>query len=148
MIHPNMKKILILIALLNLAGCASRDYFQNNKLTPVFNLYNRNFIVAAPTRVANYVCGTPFLFVSFALDSVVTGEKSEQYYNFSNGIYLAPATFCGAIIGAVFVPFSYICDEDPWYENFKFYRRSYSCSKLSVGYFERMMIALTTSPLN
>lgn len=122
----NIKLILAVIAIsTNLAGCASSDYYQHNELTPVFNMYNRNHIVAAPTRVGNYLCGFPF----FLIAAIVPHGKSETSINFVNGIYETPATICGAVFGAPFIPFAYICPENPWYENAKSYYREWSCSK-------------------
>jgi hypothetical protein len=112
-----------------LAGCASRSYTKSHSfLSPIINLYNRNFIVAAPTRVGNYVCGSPFFFLSGGIDALFSYKAhSETYYGVINGIYILPANICGAITGTLFIPISYVCPENPWYEDFSTYYRETSC---------------------
>lgn len=121
-----------------LGGCASREAYQHNALTPVINLYNRNFIVAAPTLAANYLCGFPFFWVSAGVDAVPQKEvPSREYYAFVNGIYAFPAMACGAVVGLPFVPLSFVCPENPWYENGHTYYREWSCAPPVSGPFVR-----------
>ena len=89
--------------------------------------------MAAPTRVGNYLCGTPFFLIFMGLASIGTKHYSETSINVISSIYLVPGTICGAIFGTVFIPFSYICPENPWYENFSTYHREWSCSKPNAG---------------
>lgn len=129
-VKPHMKLIaLLLCSSLALAGCASRSQIRDdNPIKEVSNLYNRNFVVAAPTYVGNLICGAPFFLLAGAIDTVHTGAASETYYNTINNVYLVPASVCGAITGAVFVPISYICAESPWDFDFKHTRnQSWSC---------------------
>lgn len=139
------KNIYIILSLLlgfSFSGCASRSMIDNdNPIKPINNLYNRNFIVAQPTYIGNLICGTPFLLLSTAVssgtnfinDTIYPEEKyrhkhSESYFKFINNIYFVPASICGAIVGAPFIPLSYICDESPWDFNFKFSKNmSYDC---------------------
>lgn len=120
------------VIFLTLSGCSSRNYTNSdNSLSPLINLYNRNFIVAAPTKVGNYVCGAPFFFLAGAIDALLPPLKiisSETYSNVLNGIYILPANICGAVTGTLFIPLSYLCPENPWYEDFSTYYREVSCS--------------------
>jgi hypothetical protein len=126
----------IFVSCLILSGCASRDFIRQNALSPAINLYNRNFIVSAPTKVGNYICGAPFFLISSGIDSIAPDKaRNENYYSFINGIYTVPATLCGAIMGVVFVPISYVCPENPWYENAKSYYREWSCAPPEGGPF-------------
>jgi hypothetical protein len=121
-----------------LTGCASRDVYQHNALTPLINLYNRNFIVAAPTYAANYLCGFPFFWVSAGVAAISQkSDSSDEYYAFVNGIYVFPAMACGAIVGLPFVPLSFICPENPWYDNTQTYYREWSCAPPVSGPFTR-----------
>lgn len=125
-----MKKLLICLILIALStGCASRAFLQkDNILQPAFNLYNRNFVVAAPTFIGNLICGTPFFFIAGGIDALIAGEKSETYTQTINGIWLTPASICGFVAGLAFVPVSFACKEEPW--NFDFHsvhNRSWSC---------------------
>lgn len=144
-----MKKLfLLLLVTINLIGCGSRYFIQDNAITPVANLYNRNFIVAAPTMVANLVCGTPFVLISAGLAAftVKSEPSSEAYYDIINGIYFIPATICGSIVGAPFIPFSYVCPENPWYYGFDSYYREWSCSTPSKGpYIENKNMQIITT---
>jgi hypothetical protein len=112
-----------------LSGCASRSQIrEDNPIRPAADLYNRNFVVAAPTYAANLVCGAPFFLLSAGIDSVYLGERTENYYQFINNVYLVPAVICGAVAGAAFVPISYACGEHPWDFDFKTIRsRSWAC---------------------
>lgn len=123
-----------LAALLSAAliGCSSRAYFQNNALTPVTNAYNRNFIVAAPTALGNIACGTPFFLLSMGL------AQTRLNSNIVNGIYLVPATMCGAVTGLPFMLFSYVCPENPWDYGFKSYRNvNWMCERDQRGFTAR-----------
>lgn len=107
--------MLTMLIALTCAGCASRSALRDdNPIKPVADQYNRNFIVAAPTALGNAVCGAPFFLLSSAADALYRGERSEAYYSGINNFYLVPASACGAVTGAVFVPLSYVCDETPW----------------------------------
>jgi hypothetical protein len=116
----NVKNIVLSLLIVMQIGCASRSQIrEDNPIKEVSNLYNRNFVVAAPTYVGNVVCGAPFLLISGLIDSAVTGKRSKAYYDRINNLYLVPASVCGAITGLLFVPFSYLCDESPWIFDFK-----------------------------
>lgn len=120
-----MKNILALILLMVCTGCASRDFpREGHPLKPVVNLYSRNFVVAAPTRVGNYLCGAPV----FLIGTPLTG-----WSNTAGKIVwdttLVVGSICGFFTGSLFIPVSYLCDENPWHENIQFYRRSWSCRK-------------------
>jgi hypothetical protein len=107
-----------------MAGCASRSALEkDNPIKPVADLYNRNFVVAAPTLAGNVICGAPFLALSTGMAAVYSGERSERYYRTINNVHVLPAAICGAITGAVFVPVSWVCAEDPWDLDFKTIRR-------------------------
>ena len=103
--------------LMVLSSCASRSYTNDhNFINPFFNLYNRNYIVAAPTLIGNVICGAPFFFLAGGLDSLSPhNAPSEFYYGVINGIFILPASICGAMTGTLFVPISYLCPENPWY---------------------------------
>jgi len=126
-----MKRLLtLLFIVLALAGCASRSQIsEESPIKGVSNLYNRNFVVAAPTYAGNLVCGTPFLLLSMGVDSIYPGTRTETYYEVTNAIWYVPASICGVITGTIFIPFSYICDEDPWVFDFKTVsNRRWSCT--------------------
>lgn len=124
----------IIFACILLSGCASRDFIRQNALSPAIDMYNRNFIVAAPTLVGNYICGAPFFLISAGIDTIAPeNTRSETYYKFVNGLYIVPAAFCGAITGAIFVPISFICPENPWYGNAKSNHREWACSTPKEG---------------
>src|SRR5689334_12274965 len=134
------KAILVIVTPFVLFGCSSRAFFQDNALTPVFNLYNRNFIVAAPTAFGNFVCGAPFFVLALAaidplVSTIAPGKGSgEGYTNFINGVYLVPATICGAATGLVFIPLSYVCPENAWVYGFKTAKNlSWKCEKEEPG---------------
>lgn len=107
--------IMVIAASLVLVGCASRSRFEEDKpVKPITDLYNRNFVVAAPTAVGNIICGAPFFLMSGAFDALYKGKREESYYRALNTFYFVPAAACGAITGTLFIPFSYACKEDPW----------------------------------
>ena len=125
-----MRKWLYLLALICLlGGCASRSQItEDNPLKPAADLYNRNFLVAAPTYAANLVCGAPFMALSFGVDAIYPWPKGETYTRTINNIYFVPASICGAVIGAPFIPISYLCEEHPWDFDFKVIRsRTWAC---------------------
>ncbi len=125
-----MKLATVVLSLcLAVSGCASRSQIRDdNSIKVVSNLYNRNFVVAAPTYFGNLVCGAPFFLISGAIDALYPGKRSEPYYSFINNVYLVPASACGAATGAVFIPFSYLCNESPWDFDFKSIRnQSWKC---------------------
>jgi len=120
---------LLLAMTLAFLGCASRSQINDdNPLKTASNLYNRNFVVAVSTYVGNIVCGAPFFFLSGAFDALYKGERTESYYTAINNFYVVPASACGAITGALFIPFSYGCKESPWDFGFKIKRNmSWAC---------------------
>lgn len=121
-----MNRLLLLILFsIAFSGCASRSflgdvfpYFKDSKVSPVLDLYNRNYVAAVPTAVGNVICGTPFFFLATGVVQVVGEEinpdRAETYGRAINGIYLVPAIMCGAVTGVAFIPFSFICEENPW----------------------------------
>ncbi|HUX90764.1 MAG TPA: hypothetical protein VMV48_08750 [Gallionellaceae bacterium] len=125
-----MRVIAILLCLCCIfTGCASRSQIrEDNQIKSAADLYNRNFVVAAPTYAGNLFCGAPFFLLSSGIDAIYFGERTESYYKFINNVYFIPASVCGAIVGAVFVPVSYVCDEHPWDFDFKTVRsRTWEC---------------------
>jgi hypothetical protein len=105
---------------LHLAGCASRSGLEaDNPIKPAADLYNRNFIAAAPTLAGNLLCGAPFLLLSTGIAGLYTGKRSDSYYRAVNNVHVVPATLCGALTGALFVPLSFVCPQDPWDFDFK-----------------------------
>lgn len=124
-----MIKYLTILFLL-LSGCSSRSVFdEDNPVKPISNLYNRNFIVATPTAVGNAICGAPFLLVTTLVDSLIPGKKSDTYFNTMNNLVYVPASICGSVTGTLFVPISFVCDENPWDFNYKFVKNvSYTCN--------------------
>jgi len=88
-----------------MAGCAFRSDPVPDTIKPVYNLYSRNFLVAAPTAAANGVCGAAGgLALGF-----VTGHEGGFYAGGVLGAYA-----CGAVVGLPFIPLSYLCGENPW----------------------------------
>jgi hypothetical protein len=121
----------IMITMLLMTGCASRSQIkEENPIKGISNLYNRNFIVAAPTYVGNLICGTPFLLLSSGIGAVYPGQKSETFFNVINNVYFIPASICGMATGSIFIPFSYACEESPWDFDFQTSRnQSFDCHK-------------------
>ena len=124
-----MKYLYLVILILLLTSCASRGSIdKDNPIKPVTNLYSRNYIVAAPTLVGNTICGVPFYLLTSLVGAIYPGEKSDTYYSVMNGIVMVPASVCGVITGSVFVPVSYVCDENPWEINWRSYHADFKCS--------------------
>lgn len=123
--------IIVLVWSVSFNGCASRSMIdEENPIKGVSNLYNRNFIVAAPTYAANIICGTPFLLLTAGIDAIYPFKKNESYAKVTNNLYFVPASVCGAVIGAPFIPLSYACEESAWDFNFKVSRNmSWDCTK-------------------
>jgi hypothetical protein len=126
----------IMITMLLMTGCASRSQIkEENPIKGISNLYNRNFIVAAPTYVGNLICGVPFFFLSAGIDTVYPGKKSETYFNVINNIYFIPSSICGVATGSLFIPFSYACEESPWDFDFQTSRnQSFDCHKKTSSF--------------
>ncbi len=120
---------LLLSVCLAITGCASRSQIsEDNPIKSISNLYNRNFIVAAPTYAGNIICGAPFFLIATAVANIHVTNKTETYTRFVNNIYFIPASICGTITGAIFIPVSYICKELPWDFDFKTTRnQSWNC---------------------
>jgi hypothetical protein len=123
--------IMILIWSVSFSGCASRSMIsKENPIKGVSNLYNRNFVVAAPTYAGNIICGIPFLLLSEGITTVYPFEKNDAFTKVINNIYFVPASICGAVIGTPFIPLSYACDESAWDFDFMFIRNmSWDCTK-------------------
>jgi hypothetical protein len=96
---------LSIIAILFLAGCAFRSDRVPTTMEPYYNLYSRNFVVAAPTAAANGVCGVAG---GVAL-GLLTAHEGGFY---AGGVIGAHA--CGSVVGLPFIPLSYLCEENPW----------------------------------
>ena len=107
-----------------LSGCASRYEYQDNALTPVINLYNRNFIVAAPTMIGNIICGAPIILLTMGFDAIF---QIKNDYGISEALTGIPTMMCGAVLGTLFIPVSYICPENAWYSGAKQYRLNWKC---------------------
>ena len=95
-----------------ISGCAGRP----RNPPPIGSIeeaalpYSRNFIVALPTSFANFSCG----LVSLGLPPIVWT--------------------CGAIVGAPFIPLSYLCPENPWYLSGGGLERNYECAEAKQFY--------------
>lgn len=96
--------------------------------------YSRNFIVAAPTAVANGVCGAAggvggvILLTSLGVTSrnaQGTGELAA--YVIGGTIFIGGAT-CGFVVGLPFIPASYLCAENPWYSDKQGLHTNWSCN--------------------
>jgi len=100
-----MYRLSILAILVLVAGCAFRSDRVSGTMEPYYNLYSRNYIVAAPTAVANGVCGVAgglaLGFVTGNGDAFIGGGVIGGYA-------------CGAVVGLPFIPLSYLCEENPW----------------------------------
>lgn len=124
------KKVCALIFLLSflfMQGCASRYTTRELPLSSMFNKYNRNFIVAKPTMIGNLICGVPMTIPLVYITGwlVLPFEKSNKNQTkesvtdkIVNNVSMLPAFACGIVTGTVFIPFSYICPENPWYGSF------------------------------
>lgn len=100
-----MYRLIIFATLALTSACAFRSDRVSDTIEPYYNLYSRNFIVAAPTAAANGICG--------AAGGIALG----LYSGHEGGFYLGAvvgAHACGAVVGLPFVPLSYLCDENPW----------------------------------
>lgn len=105
-----MHRLTVSIIFSLIAGCAYRSAppAKQGALEPYVNLYSRNFVVAAPTAVANNVCGV----VGGVALTVVTVDGNALVPG-----AVAGALACGAVVGLPFIPLSYLCEENPWYIN-------------------------------
>ena len=124
-----MYRLIILIIIIPFVfGCAFRNQHpvQLDKFEPYFDLYSRNFLVAAPTASAKVLCG-----VAGGTALAVFVPSGEA---FLAGAYLS-GNACGAIVGLPFIALSYLCNENPWYidESHEF-KLNWSC-QLSSTYF-------------
>lgn len=110
-----MKKIigLCLVAVF-INGCAirgnGRDNFDN--FEPVVKPYSRNFIVAAPTYIGNAVGMIPVLILQTPIFDRV--DPDSTLFKFLGILFYFPVFTGGFITGSAFIPFSYLCDENPW----------------------------------
>jgi hypothetical protein len=100
-----MHRLSIFVILVLVTGCAFRSNNVHDTTESFYNLYSRNFVVAAPTAVANGVCGG----VSGLALGVYTGHEAGFYVG-----ALVGAHACGAVVGLPFIPLSYLCEENPW----------------------------------
>jgi hypothetical protein len=113
-----MVRLSIFAPLVLLAGCAFRSDPVPDTIKPFYNLYSRNFIVAAPTAAANGVCGA------------AGGLALGMYSGNEGGFYLGGlvgAHACGAVIGLPFIPLSYLCEENPWTLSNDRYKTTWTC---------------------
>lgn len=91
----------------------------------VYNLYSRNFVVAAPTAVANVLCGVA--------GSLAFGAVTADGNAIMGGAVIG-AHACGAIVGLPFIPVSYLCEEHPWYFEHDQYHSNWTCRTSSTAY--------------
>ncbi len=121
-----MKYIPAFVALLMLSGCAVRFLESDNKdrsgfesmVTTLSNSYSRNYIVAAPTLVGNLVCGAPFYPIGLALADKALDQAFSpgvQWAVYGSGVSIFAGLICGTVTGTLFIPFSFLCHENPWY---------------------------------
>ena len=117
--------LVLLLMVSSLQGCASRYHTQDLPLSTVFNQYNRNFIVAKPTLVGNVICGAPtmipLLYLTMGMARILEKVgviKQKTGFAIVNNGSLVPAFACGLVTGTAFIPFSYLCPENPWYGSF------------------------------
>ena len=101
----NTYRLIIFTFFMFIAGCAFRSDPVPDTIKPVYNLYSRNFLVAAPTAAANGVCG--------AVGGLALGFVTGHEGGFLAGGVLG-AHACGAVVGLPFIPLSYLCGENPW----------------------------------
>jgi len=124
-----MYKGLVVFISIWLTGCVSRGVISDDSLiAPVNNLYKRNFVVAVPTLVGNMICGTPFYFLHEVLlnpSESVPGIKTRK----SEAIYHVPASLCGIATGTVFIPLSFLCEENDWDANIAVIEGDFLCKK-------------------
>lgn len=126
--------LIFLLSILFVQGGASRYNTRELPLSSIFNQYNRNFIVAKPTMIGNLICGVPtmiplaYLTMGLTTPLVKTKLISDDvgFYVVNNGSML-PAFACGIVTGTLFIPFSYICPENPWYIGLKTGFRNSKC---------------------
>jgi hypothetical protein len=115
-----MYRLIIFATLVLMAGCAFRSAPVPDTIKPYYNLYSRNFIVAAPTAMANGVCG--------AAGGIALGFYSGQEGGFYVGS-LVGAHACGAVVGLPFIPLSYLCEENPWTVVNGKYKTTWTCHR-------------------
>lgn len=115
-----MYRLSILVFLILITGCAFRSVRDPAAIKPFYNLYSRNFIVAAPTAVANGVCG--------AAGGLVLGLATGNEGGFIGGSVLG-AHACGAVVGLPFIPFSYLCEENPWTLEDNRFKTTWTCGQ-------------------
>lgn len=117
----HMYRVVIPIMILLVSSCAYRTVQSGNpgEFEPVYNLYSRNFVVAAPTAAANVICGVA--------NGIAVGAIVADGNAMLGGAALG-AHACGAIVGLPFIPISYLCEEDPWYIYNDKRHESWSCS--------------------
>lgn len=113
--------ILVLVLVLAIvSGCAFRSNNVPDTTASFYNLYSRNFVVAAPTAAANGICG--------AAGGIALGAYSGQEGGFYVGAVLG-AHACGAVVGLPFIPLSYLCEENPWTVSDGHYDATWTCNK-------------------
>jgi hypothetical protein len=108
----------VAVCCLSLAACADR---RPPLRLPGIDLYSRNGIVCLPTGIGNVACGLPGWILATPFGAVCASQHEfcEQDAVASIGVGLAvaliwtPAYLCGAATGSLFIPFSYLADENP-----------------------------------
>lgn len=112
-----MKRIICLCLLASfIHGCAYRGEMRsgNNRIDEINDLYSRNSIVAAPTYVGNALIIITAYALFWPLDLFPKSVKDSSEKHISGNILTGLVLFGGFIIGTPFLPFSYLCEEDPW----------------------------------
>lgn len=120
------------IFLLALCGCAERGALLPNAthLQPALNLYNRNFIVAGPTELGNVACAVPPLFL-VELPIAYLHEKITHKTHSGFPLSEFASATCGFVTGTPFIPFSFLCPENPWYGKSKSQHHPWRCEKFT-----------------
>jgi hypothetical protein len=116
----SMSRLSIFSTLVLITGCAFRADNVSDTIEPFYNLYSRNFVVAAPTAAANGVCGG----VGGLALGIYTGHEAGFYAG-----ALAGAHACGAVVGLPFIPLSYLCEENPWTLNNGHFESTWTCKR-------------------
>lgn len=108
-----MKFFISALLITNITGCAYRMQVPppSGFLEKASIPYSRNFIVATPTFIANAACTLPALIIFSPLAYLDHTSKLKTFPNSTKALVYS----CGAVVGAPFVPLSYVCPENHWY---------------------------------
>jgi hypothetical protein len=113
-----------------LSGCAFREMPERYKLVEqneFMNLYSRNFIIATPTATANAICAPIGAIGMLALVAQAGPRASNNLEGILTFGGLLGGGACGLVVGAPFIPLSYLCDENPWHHDDTGLTTSWTC---------------------